>query len=79
MTYYGLGKLDLAEKHLLEAVRLDGAHFSHPQLLLAQIYAGRDEPGKAADQLAHFLRLHPDWPKAAAIEETISKLRSAAQ
>lgn len=79
MTYYGLGKLDLAEKHLLEAVRLDGAHFSHPQLLLAEIYVRRGEPGKAADQLSHFLRLHPDWPQAANMREAIKKLRSALQ
>lgn len=77
MTYFGLGKLDLAEKHLLEAVRLDGAHFSHPQLLLAEIYMRRGEPGRAADQLAHFLRLHPDWPQAAKMREAIGKLRSA--
>ncbi len=79
MTYYGLGKLDLAEKHLLEAVRLDGAHFSHPQLLLAEIYLRKTEPEKAADQLSHFLRLHPDWPRAEEMREIISKLRSAAQ
>jgi Tfp pilus assembly protein PilF len=79
MTYFGLGKLDLAEKHLLEAVRLDGAHFSHPQLLLAEIYVRKNEPVKAADQLSHFLRLHPDWPRAEAMREAIAKLRSAAQ
>lgn len=79
MTYFGLGKMDLAEKHLLEAVRLDGAHFSHPQLLLAEIYVRREEPGRAAEQLSHFLRLHPDWPQAAAMEQAIAKLRSAAQ
>ncbi|MGC4054023.1 MAG: tetratricopeptide repeat protein [Paludibaculum sp.] len=27
MTYFGLGKLDLAERYLLEARRLDGGHF----------------------------------------------------
>lgn len=79
MTYFGLGKIDLAEKHLLEAVRLDGAHFSHPQLLLAEIYLRRGERSKAADQLTHFLRLHPDHPNAASMREAIRKLESAAQ
>jgi Flp pilus assembly protein TadD len=79
MTYFGLGKLDLAEKHLLEAVRLDGAHFSHPQLLLAEIYLRRGEQGRAADQLTHFLKLHPDWPQAAGMRDAIRKLQSAPQ
>jgi type IV pilus assembly protein PilF len=79
MTYFGLGKLDLAEKHLLEAVRLDGSHFSHPQLLLTEIYLRQGEQSKAADQLTHFLRLHPDWPEAAGMREAIRKLQSAPQ
>jgi Tfp pilus assembly protein PilF len=79
MTYFGLGKLDLAEKHLLEAVRLDGSHFSHPQLLLAEIYSRRGQPRIAADQLAHFLTLHPDWPQAAAMHDAIRKMRSVPQ
>lgn len=79
MTYFGLGKMDLAEKHLLEAVRLDGAHFSHPQLLLTEIYLKKGERAKAADQLTHFLRLHPDYPSAARIREAIRKLESAPQ
>lgn len=35
MTRAALGDRDQAEKHLLEAIRLDPSHFSHPQLVLA--------------------------------------------
>lgn len=75
MNYFGLGKMELAEKYLLEARRLDPAHFSHPQLLAAEIYLRREEYGKAADQLDDFLHHHPDWPEAVRMRETIVKLR----
>ena len=38
MNYFYLGKLDLSQKYLTLAARLDPGHFSHPQLLLAEIY-----------------------------------------
>ena len=75
MNYFALGKADLAEKYLLEASRLDPGHFSHPQLLLAEIYLRRHDWARAADQLDEFLRYHPDWPTADKVRETIAKLR----
>ena len=77
MTYFGLGKLELAEKYLLEARRLDPGHFSNPQLLLAEIYMRQKRSGAAADQLDEFLRYHPDWPQAAEMRRGISKLRGS--
>jgi tetratricopeptide (TPR) repeat protein len=78
MNYLALGKTALAEKYLLEAVRLDPGHFSNPQLLLAEIYLRRDDRAGAAAQLDDFLKHHPDWPAAAKIRETIAKLRQEA-
>jgi len=77
MTYFGLGKLELAEGYLLEARKLDGGHFSHPQLLLAEIYIRQKRSEAAADQLEEFLRYHPDWPQAAEMRRGISKLRGS--
>lgn len=77
MTYFGLNRLDLAEKYLLEAVRLDPGHFSHPQLLLAEIYLQRGQKEKAANVLDDFLRRHPDWPLAEKMRDTISQLRGS--
>ena len=49
MTYFELGKLDLAEKYFVERARkLDPAHFSHPQLFLAEIHLRRGEQREAA-------------------------------
>ena len=75
MTYYALGNFDLSAKYLETARQIDPAHFSHPQLLLAEIHVRRHEPRQAADDLEDFLKHHPDWPDAAKTRETIAKLR----
>lgn len=75
MTYFGLGKLDLAEKRLIEARRLDPAHFSHPQLFLAEIHLRRGDRRSAADDMEDFLKHHPDWPRAERMRQTIAELR----
>jgi tetratricopeptide (TPR) repeat protein len=76
MNYFYLGKLDLGQKYLTVAAKLDPGHFSHPQLLLAEIYYRRQERSAAADELAEFLRYHPDWPEAARINARIAWLRA---
>ncbi|MBS1872857.1 MAG: tetratricopeptide repeat protein [Acidobacteria bacterium] len=75
MNYFALGKAELAEKYLLEARRLDPGHFSHPQLLLTEIYLRRHDSAKAVEQLEEFLRYHPDWPRAGRIREAIARLK----
>ena len=76
MNYLALGKTDLAEKYLLEARRLDPAHFSHPQLSLTEVYLRRGDKPKAIEMLEEFLRYHPDAPNADKIREGIAKLRN---
>jgi tetratricopeptide (TPR) repeat protein len=75
MTYFGLKTLDLAEKYFRRAVELDPAHFSHPQLFLAEIHLGRGDTRAAADDLENFLQHHPDWPQAARMREQIAEWR----
>jgi tetratricopeptide (TPR) repeat protein len=75
MTYLGMGKLELAEKYLLEARRLDPAHFSNPQLLLAEIYLREKRFAESAAQLEEFLKYHPDSPNAQQMRENIAKLK----
>jgi tetratricopeptide (TPR) repeat protein len=79
MTYLALNKLPLAEKHLLEARRLDPAHFSNPQLHLAEVYIRKNDRDRATEQLEEFLRYHPDWPQAAKMRATIELWRSASR
>jgi Tfp pilus assembly protein PilF len=75
MNYFQLGDLDLSVKHLERARAIDPAHFSHPQLLLAEIYLRRDRKSEAADVLEEFLHYHPGWPQAARMRENIVELR----
>jgi tetratricopeptide (TPR) repeat protein len=77
MTYLGLNRLELAEKHLLIARKLDPGHFSHPQLHLAEVFLRRKDFRKAADELEDFLRYHPDSPAAAKMREAIGKWRQS--
>jgi len=76
MADYQAGNLELATKHLERARALDPAHFSHPQLLLFEIYLREGERAKAAASLEDFLAHHPDWPQADAMRKTIAELRS---
>jgi Tfp pilus assembly protein PilF len=75
ITYFYLGNLDPAVKYLEMACRLDPSHFSHPQLVLAEIHARRGENRAAADALEDFLQHHPDYPGADRVRERIAKLR----
>jgi tetratricopeptide (TPR) repeat protein len=75
MTYFEAGFFDLAIKHLEIARRLDAAHFSHPQLYLAEIYLRREDKRSAAEVLEDFLRHHPDYPEAETMRKRIAEMR----
>lgn len=75
MTYFYSGQLDLAEKYLAAAEQIDPAHFSHPQVLLAEIHLRRGEREAAIAELQDLLKRHPDLPNASEIRAEISKLR----
>ena len=75
MTYFGMGEYDLAIKYLERARQIDPSHFSHPQLILAEIHLRRGEHTAAADAMDDFLKHHPDWPQAARMRATIESLR----
>jgi Tfp pilus assembly protein PilF len=75
MTYFELGQFDSAVKYLERARKLDPAHFSHPQLFLAEIHLRRGEKAEAARVLEDFLQHHPDYPQAESIRRNIAELR----
>ncbi len=74
MNYFFLGRFDSGIKHLNIAKKIDPAHFSLPQLTLAEIYFQRNEKHAAAGELEEFLRFHPDWPAADSVRDAIGKL-----
>jgi tetratricopeptide (TPR) repeat protein len=75
MVYYELGQFDQAVKYLERARQIDPAHFSHPQLFLAEIHLRRGEKREAADMMEDFLSHHPDYPQAAKVRENIEAWR----
>lgn len=77
MTLLYLGKLEAAEASLREAIRLDVAHFSHPQLHLAEVLLRQGKMQETADTLEGFLRVQPDTPGAESIRAKIAELRTA--
>jgi tetratricopeptide (TPR) repeat protein len=74
LSYFELNDLDLAEKYLEMAVRLDPAHFSHPQLALARIYVRRGDRSSALRALRGFLDQHPDSPQVGVVRQQIEEL-----
>ena len=74
-SYFFLGRLDMAEVELKKAKALDPAHFSYPQLVLAEIYARQQNPSSAVMELEEFLKLHPDSDRAPSLRTLIQKLQ----
>jgi tetratricopeptide (TPR) repeat protein len=74
-SYFQAANYDLALKYLERARQIDAAHFSHPQLVMAEIHLRRGERAAAANDLEDFLKHHPDWPKAEAMRQRIAELR----
>src|ERR1039458_677624 len=75
MTYFELGQYDSAVKYLERAREIDPAHFSHPQLFLAEIHLRRGEKREAASVLEDFLQHHPDYPQAEKMRQNIVELQ----
>ncbi len=75
LNLFALGDLENAVTHLNRAKKLDPAHFSHPQMTLAEIYLRKGDREAAIAELEEFVRLHPDDPNAPKFREGISRLR----
>ncbi|HEY3129474.1 MAG TPA: tetratricopeptide repeat protein [Acidobacteriota bacterium] len=75
-SYFLEGQLDNAEQHLKKAKRLDPAHFSFPQLVLAEIYQRRGDYGALKAELEEFLRYHPDSSISPAVKKALEKVEA---
>lgn len=79
LSYFQLGDNDRAEPYLVEAQRIDPAHFTRPQLYLAQIYLARGDISLAISELRDFLKRYPDAPEVQVLREKLSELDGAAR
>jgi tetratricopeptide (TPR) repeat protein len=77
MDYFELKKMDQAEQYLNTAKRLDPSHFSHPQLLLAEIYLSRGDQTAALAELKDFLARFPESPACAQVRALIQRITAS--
>ena len=76
MNHFFLADPARALDYLEKAKRLDPSHFSHPQLILAELHAQQGRVAEAIKELRDFLRRHPDSPRADGVRRSIENLRS---
>jgi Flp pilus assembly protein TadD len=72
LSYFLLGDYGQAIRYLDQAKELDAAHFTFPQITLAQIFLRLNQPEDAMKEVEEFLRLHPDSaevPKARELQQ----------
>jgi tetratricopeptide (TPR) repeat protein len=74
MNYFKLNQFDQAEQFLLAAKRLDPAHFTQPQLFLAEIYVRRGRRSAAIKELEGLLALRPDGTLSDRIRRSLAEL-----
>ncbi|HEY2842032.1 MAG TPA: tetratricopeptide repeat protein, partial [Bryobacteraceae bacterium] len=74
MNYFKLNRFAEAETYLLATERLDRAHFSQPQVFLADIYARRGNRSAAIRELEDLLELRPDGPLSGSIRRNLAQL-----
>jgi tetratricopeptide (TPR) repeat protein len=78
-SYLRVGQIEPAERHLKQAKALDVRHFSFPQLVLAEIYARKEDYAGFVSELEEFLRYHPDSKLAPDVRQSLEKARAAIQ
>jgi len=76
MTCFKLDQLDQAEQYLLAAKRLDPAHYTQPQIFLADIYIHRGNRKAAIQELEDVLAIRPDGPLSDSIRHNLALLRN---
>jgi Tfp pilus assembly protein PilF len=77
MNYFKLDQFDQAEQYLLAAKRLDPAHFTQPQLFLADIYTRRGNRTAAIKELEDVLAIRPDGPLSDSIRHNLAQFSAA--
>ena len=75
LSHYLLGNDEQALNYLLLTKQIDPAHFTYPQLPLANIYLRNSEKESAIEELEDFLDHHPDSPEAESVRDMMSRIR----
>ncbi len=76
LSCLALKKYPEAEDHLLKCKSLDPAHFSHPQLTLAELYRQLQDTEGMIRELKEFVFFHPDDEKVPALRRILEELEN---
>jgi tetratricopeptide (TPR) repeat protein len=75
-SFWGLGKWQMAEPHLRQAIALN-KDYAGPHALMGNIFIQREEPEDALAEFEECLRLDPEGSMAPAVKEIIVQLKKA--
>ena len=75
LSYYLLGNDEEALNYLLLTTQIDPAHFTNPQIPLANIYLRNSNEEAAIEELEDFLERHPDSPDAGSVRALLARIR----
>ena len=75
LSYMALGDYQRAIECLETTEKLDPAHFTYPQIPLAEIYIHLADRPSAQRQLEEFLKLHPDSPRSEKVRRALDRLQ----
>ena len=76
LSYFSTNDFDHAIECLQRTIKIDPAHFSYPQLTLAEIYLRRSDRAGALEELNSFLSLHPDSPRAEEAKRIVARIQT---
>ncbi|MFH1964867.1 MAG: tetratricopeptide repeat protein, partial [Acidobacteriota bacterium] len=76
LSYLALKKYPEAEDHLLKCKSLDPAHFSHPQVTLAELYRQIQDIEGMLRELKEFIFYHPDDGKVPALRRILAEVKN---
>ena len=79
LSYLALKMYPEAEDHLLKCKSLDPAHFSHPQVTLAELYRQLGDSQGMLRELKEFIFYHPDDGKVPALRQIMKNLEHEAK
>ncbi len=77
LSHFLAGEDEDALNFLLLTEELDPAHFTNPQLPLAQIYLRHSQEQAALEELEDFLRYHPDSPEAPSVRAMVERIEDS--
>jgi tetratricopeptide (TPR) repeat protein len=79
LSHYLLGNDEEALAYLVRTQEIDPAHFTNPQIPLANIYLRNSDNESAIRELEDFLEFHPDSPEVESVQAMLKRVQFGPQ